>query len=320
MTATLDDAQAFADEFLFPTATAVDALPMLPRERLDRLAADGWYGLASPTFGIQMNDAWPMLAAFAGGCATTTLVWVQHHGALAACAFGPDHLRDWVEPLASGERRATVMFAGLLPAPKVRCRPDGDSWIIDGVGPWVSGWGLTDVIHIAARSPDDDVVWLLVDVDTPGFRAEPHCLLGLNASATVTLHVDGVRVGSERETSRFPWSEWPARDAVGLRGNGSMALGLAARCCRLLGPSPLDEEVVRATAALDTGDAETFPRARAAASALAARAAAALVADRGSAGVERGTDAERLYREAAMLLVFGSRPSIRSELRSTLGA
>jgi alkylation response protein AidB-like acyl-CoA dehydrogenase len=312
-------ARDFADEVLFPTANDVDAMDAVPRARLDRVAEEGFFGLASPAAGIQMTDAHPINAAFAGGCMTTALVWVQHHGTLAACCFGPEAVREWVEPLASGDVRSTVAFAGLLPTPKLRAREDGESWIVEGTAPWVSGWGLTDVIHLAVRAPDDDVVWLLADASDPGFRAEPHRLLGMNASATVTLHVEGVRVGAERMTSRFPWAEWPARDAAGLRTNGSMALGVAERCCRLIGPSRLDDELEQVRAALDAGNADTFPELRATASAFAVRAASALVAHGGSGAVERGTHAERLYREAAMLLVFGSRPSSRSALLATLG-
>jgi alkylation response protein AidB-like acyl-CoA dehydrogenase len=311
----LATAARFADDFLFPTASDVDAMDVVPRERLDRLAAEGVYGLAAPGLGVaSIEEAHPINAAFAGGCMTTTLVWVQHHGGVASCAFGPESVQSLVPRLAAGDLRSTVAFAGLLPEPRLRCRQDGVSWIVDGTAPWVSGWGLTDLIHMAARAPNDDVVWLLADTSDAGFRAERHRLLGMDASATVTLHVDGVRVDADRMTSRFPWSEWPARDAAGLRTNGSMALGVAARCLRLLGPSPLDDDLVAATRELDDGNADTFPAARATASLLAVRAATALVVEGGSGAVERGTDAERLYREAAMLVVFGSRPSIKAEL------
>jgi alkylation response protein AidB-like acyl-CoA dehydrogenase len=107
---------------------------------------------------------------------------------------------------------------------------------------------------------------------------------------------------------------------MGLRGNGSVSIGIAERCARLIGSNALHDDVVAATADLDAADAETAPAARAAASALAVRAAAALVAHEGSAGVERGTHAERLHREAAMLLVFGGRPTIRAQLLSGFGA
>jgi alkylation response protein AidB-like acyl-CoA dehydrogenase len=42
------DARELADEVLFPTANEVDALPIVPTERLDVLAEEGWYGLAAP--------------------------------------------------------------------------------------------------------------------------------------------------------------------------------------------------------------------------------------------------------------------------------
>lgn len=292
---------------------------MLPRARLDVLADRGWYGLSAPSSGFDLVSARPVVEAFAGACLTTTFVWMQHLGTPPACAYGPEHLRPWVDLLASGARRSTVAFAGLLPDPPVRARLDGDDWILDGVAPWVSGWGLSDVVHVAARAPDDDVVWLLVDAPSPGMTAEPLRLLAVSASATVTLSFAGVRVRADRETSRFPWAEWPTRDAMGLRTNGSLALGVAGRCCRLIGPSALDEELAARRRALDEGTPETMPAARAAAAAFAVQAASALVAHQGSRSVVVGGHAERLLREAALLLVFGSRPSINRELRARLG-
>ncbi len=312
-------ATRLADDVLFPAANEIDALPVLPRERLDLLADHGWYGLSAPSSGLDFAAAAPILEAFAGGCLTTTFVWMQHLGTPPACAYGPERLRSWVEPLASGERRSTVAFGGLLPSAPLRAHQDGDEWIVDGVAPWVSGWGLSDLIHVSARTPDDDVVWLLIDAPSPGMRAEPLRLLAVNASATVTLHFDGVRVTADRETSRFPWADWPARDAMGLRTNGSVALGVASRCCRLIGPSKLDDELVARRASLDAGTPETMPAARAAAAAFAVQAASALVAYEGSASVVVGNHAERLLREATLLLVFGSRPSIKRQLLAQLG-
>jgi alkylation response protein AidB-like acyl-CoA dehydrogenase len=315
----LDEARELADDFLFPTANDVDAMDVLPRSRLDRLAADGWYGVSSPAMGLSMEEAWPIVAAFAGGCATTTLVWLQHLGTTAACSYGPEHLRELAGRLAAGDVRGSVAFNGLMPNPRLRSRPDGESWVISGTAPWMSGWGLVDLIHCATRAPDDDVVWLLVDASDPGLRAERHRLLGLDASSTVTLHFDDVRVEADRLTSRFPWAEWPARDAMGLRGNGSMALGVAERCARLAGSAALQAEVADATAALDAADATAAPAARADAVRLALRCAAALIAHEGSGAVERGTHAERLLREAAVLEVFATRPSIRTALLDQLG-
>ena len=316
----LDAAQQLADEVLFPTANDIDAMPVLPRERLDLLAERGWYGLSAPSSGVEITDAWPMVEALAGGCLTTTFVWMQHLGALAACARGPEYLRPWVEPLATGERRSTVAFAGLRPDAPLRARADGDGWVVDGVAPWVTGWGLTDLIQVAARTAEDEVVWLLIDLPSPGVTHQPHRLLAVNASATVTLTFEGVQVEGDRLTHRHPWAEWPARDAAGLRTNGSLGLGVAARCCRLIGPSPLEDELAACRAALDANNPETLPAARAATAAFAVKAASALVAHQGSTAVVVGNHAERLLREATLLLIFGSRPSIKRELLAQLGA
>jgi len=60
--------------------------------------------------------------------------------------------------------------------------------------------------------------------------------------------------------------------------------------------------------------------ARAAASELAVRAAAALAVRDGGYAVAVDQHAQRLAREAVFLLVFGSRPAIKSALLQRLGA
>jgi alkylation response protein AidB-like acyl-CoA dehydrogenase len=250
-------------------------------------------------------------------------VWVQHHGAVAAISFGPNaELRDeLLASLARGEKRATVAFAGLLPRPLLHARPDGDAWVVAGTAPWITGWDRTDFVHLSARTEEDDVVWLLADArESERLQVTPLHLLAVNASATVTARFDELVVPGERLTGRHPWAEWPARDAAMLRTNGSLPIGVAERCCRLIGPSPLDDELADRLAALDAATPETMPAARAAASAFAVRAATALVAHSGSKAVVAGNHAERLLREATLLLVFGSRPSIRKALLADLGA
>ncbi len=71
-------------------------------------------------------------------------------------------------------------------------------------------------------------------------------------------------------------------------------------------------------AADGAADAERLARARAAASGLAWTAAGRLVVAGGAGSVVAGGPADRTTREAAFLLVFGSRPAIRSELRARL--
>ncbi|GAA0927412.1 hypothetical protein GCM10009558_107030 [Virgisporangium aurantiacum] len=105
---------------------------------------------------------------------------------------------------------------------------------------------------------------------------------------------------------------------------------MAARCCRLLGPTPLDDEVDRCREALLTADGPDarqsppsatdlpLPAARAAASELVLRASAALVVHTGSRAVRLDNHAQRIAREAIFLQTFGSRPSIRAALLTRL--
>jgi alkylation response protein AidB-like acyl-CoA dehydrogenase len=86
------------------------------------------------------------------------------------------------------------------------------------------------------------------------------------------------------------------------------------RCRRLGQLDRLEPELAACRSTLDTATPQTMPAARAAASALAMRAASALMVSAGARGILAGEHAERLIREAAFLLVFGSRPGIRQAL------
>ena len=324
--AVLHAAARLADEVLFPAAMAVDAADAVPPDQLDALAAAGLYGAAGPRShgGLELDLATmgAVVETLAGGCLATAFVWLQHHGLVRTLGTdGLAALRDeWLAPLCRGERRAGIALAGLLPGPpRLRATPARGGWELDGSSPWVSGWGLVDVLQVAARGQDGTVVWLMVDAsEGEGLSAERQHLLAVDACRTVHLSFDRLWVAPERHlrTDHYEESAWSA--GAGLRLNGSLALGITQRCCRLVGPGPLDSELDRARRGLDQASADDMAGARAAASALAVRAAAALVVHAGSGSILVEHHAQRLYREAAFLLVFGSRASIRAGLLERL--
>jgi alkylation response protein AidB-like acyl-CoA dehydrogenase len=137
------------------------------------------------------------------------------------------------------------------------------------------------------------------------------------ASGTVTLRFHDHAVPAERVVGEEPHADVVAHD-VGLRLNGSLALGVVDRCCRLIGPSAFDGRLVAGRKALDDATPDRLPAARAAASELAMRAAAALTVAYGSRSILADQHPQRLAREAVFLLVFGSRPAIRAELSRRL--
>ncbi len=325
-------ARGLADDLLFPDAMRVDGLDVLPVAHLDALAALGLYGAPAPVqaggLGLDLAATCAVVEELAGGCLTTTFVWLQHRGLVMTLAAEgtPAALRDrWLGPACRGEVRGGIALTGLIPGPpQLRARPAGGGWRLDGEAPWVTGWGLIDLLLVLARGPGDSIVSLILDAAAcPGLTVTRQRLSAVNASVTVRLGFDDVAVPGERFAGQWPFDPAESLRPDRMRINGSLALGLAGRCARLLGPGPLNEEADACRERLDAAvaaDAAAMAEARAAASELAVRATAALAVRDGSRAVAVDQHAQRLAREALFLLVFGSRPGIKSALLRRFGA
>lgn len=312
----LANARRLADEVLFPAALATDAADTLPVELLDALADAGLYGLGADA---DFATVCAVQEALAGGCLTAAFLWAQHLGLVHALATSDDaELRArWLDRLTSGAVRAGLALGGALPQPALHARREGEDWIVDGASPFVSGWGRIDVVHTAARA-GDEIVWLIVDAtESASLRVARLRLVALNATATVRATYDGLRVPVDRVTSTHPaGGETPAEV---LRLHASLALGVVSRCCRLLGATPLDEELDALRTRLDELGPGTAA-ARAEAGELALRAAAALMTATGSRSLLLSEHAQRLAREALFVLVYALRPASKEALLTALRA
>ena len=326
----LATARHLADDLLFPTALEVDSADLVPRSHLDALAASGFYGLWGPAdaggLGVDGAAGARAVEVFAGGCLTTTFVVMQHQGVVRQIAQASVAVRDeWLAPLCRGDRRSGVAIAGIRPgADPLRARPSSYGWTLHGSVPWVTGWGLVDVVHVAALDDDGDVIWLLVDARrAPSLRVERQRLVACDASGTVTVSFEGHEVAGERCTLRTSYADWQRADVEGLRPNGSLPLGAAGRCAALLGSGGLADELADeidlTRDQLDAAGPDEMPDARAAASELCWRAAAQLLVTTGGRSVLQDQHAQRLAREAMFLLVFGTRPPIKADLLRRLG-
>jgi alkylation response protein AidB-like acyl-CoA dehydrogenase len=302
-------------------AAEVDRAQVLPRDHLDALADLGLYGAFAPEpdggLGLSPGELFAVIEELAAACLASTFVWIQHLRLLAAVLddAAPSLLQEMRSKVIRGEIKGGVALTGLLPGPsRLTATKTSVGWLLDGTAPWVSGWGIVDELFVAARGPDESVVSLLVTPrEQSGLSVTPREMTAINATATVSLEFRSFEVDDAHVVSHSAYD--PLQESgVGLRPNGSLALGVARRCCAMIGSSELDDELTETRAYLDGADAETMPRARARASELALRAAGALCVHRGSSSVLRGDVAERSMREAALLLTFGSRPAIRSAL------
>jgi alkylation response protein AidB-like acyl-CoA dehydrogenase len=329
----LATAGELADKVLFPDAMRVDRLDVLPAAHLDALAAAGLYGAPGPTdaggLGLDLVQVANVVEELASGCLAVAFVLIQHFRLVMTLAEGgaPAVLRDrWLASACQGRTRGGIALTGLIPGPpQLRAEPAAEGgWRLDGTAPWVTGWGLIDLVQVVARGPDDTVVTLIMDAAAqPGLTVTRQRLVAVDAAVTVRLGFDGALIPAERFVDQVPFDPAVSVQPAGLRLNGSLALGVARRCARLLGPSPLDDEVTACRDGLDAAlgaDPEPMAVARAAASELALRAAAALAVRDGGNSITVDQHPQRLAREALFLLVFGSRPRIKNALLHQLGA
>ena len=293
MISLLDRAAALADDVLQPAAAEVDASGVIPPSHFAALAAAGLYGVA-----LAEPAALPAVTeVLAAGCLATAFTWMQHHGPMRTLAGLGD---PRVGVAAAGALRCGVALAGAVPDPPLlwATRVDG-GWRLDGQAPLVTGWGLIDLVLVAARdvatadAPDEDalIVTALLDAHAaPGLTARPLALLAADASRTVQLRFDGVHLPDELVTGQTMRTAFLAGMTASARVNGALALGVAGRCVRLIA---------------DTGRAD----------AVAEQLRVDLDATRaGSRAVLDGHPAGRLVREAAFTLVAAGRAEIRADL------
>lgn len=316
-----------ADEVLWPASTAIDRADRVPVEYLDLLADAGLFGMVGPrdAGGSAATPAQTaaVIEALGGASLATAFVWVQHHSTVRAVDRARPEVRDrWLAPLCDGTMRSGIGYAALRRSgpPSMVAVAVGDELRLTGEAPWVTGWGLVDVVLVGARD-GDDVVWSLVDaVAAPTLSAEPVRLAAVDSAATVRLALTGHPVPAERVIGRQPFADWVAGDAAGSTSHGVLAVGLAARCAGLLAAPDLIAAVDACRVALGAATtAAEITSARAEASMLALRASAALVAAGGGRSVELDAPAQRLAREAIFLLVFGQTSVIRAAQIAALG-
>ncbi|WP_280457964.1 acyl-CoA dehydrogenase family protein [Nocardia carnea] len=330
-------AHRIADEVLFPAALRGDRTGTVPAEHWDVLARAGFYGLAAPgPAQLEFAEIVEVLEILAGGCLATTFVWMQHNGAVRSLAGSANTaLRDrYLDDLIRGRVRAGAAFAGVLAKPaKLHAQAVADGHLLNGEAPFVSGWGVVDVVQVSALLPDPSgatVVSGLADVTAgAGLTVKPIDLAIGRATNTVRLRFADFLLPADRTTGTSPYADFIGLQSLGSRLNGCAACGVAGRAIRLLreagrieAATALAEQLARTRTALDAGLADTtrLPAARADAADLALRAAGALVAGSGARALLADSHAECSLRDAIFTTVAGSRPDTRDLLLDTLTA
>jgi alkylation response protein AidB-like acyl-CoA dehydrogenase len=335
-------ARSLADDLIRPLAEQVDQ-SLVPRSHLDAWGRAGLLGLAGPPAcgggGAPPSVVREVTEVLAGACGATWFVATQHAMPLAVVgASKHEVLRErWLRGLCTGEVLSGVAVAQLRrPGPPAVTAVRTDTgWRLDGHVGWMTSWGICDVFLLGAVTPDGQVVLALVPAaEGAGLTASaPMQLAAMQATATVTLDLDGYLVPDDAVASVVPLADWLAVDAGKTANPSPHTFGLQREAVRRLAEtaSRRDDGTAAALAQQLGREGERLRRVaytliddvpaaeqledrlavRAASLELVVRTATALVAATGGAAMALSAAPQRLMREAVFHLVQAQTAPIR---------
>lgn len=201
-------AREFAAGEIRPGAAERDAARTIPGDLLGKVAELGFLGMRVPEaeggLGLDLPTYLVALEELAWGDPAVALTVALQNGPVAGLlqAAGSTEQRQWLPRLASGEALGAWAVAepdsgSDLDGLGTRASRDGDGWSLAGRKAWVSHGARADVLLVAARTGEDrsEIGLFVVPAGAQGLKAgEPLNTLGMRASQTVDLELDGVRL------------------------------------------------------------------------------------------------------------------------------
>lgn len=291
-----------------------------------------------------------------GGCGATWFLTTQHRfpqalsrGPLTglrpdAIALGPAADRHRAALATAGTRAGIAIAHIRRPGPPaVRAEPAGTGWTLSGAADWCTGWGLIDVVMIAATTPDDRFVLALLPArEQRGLRATAPLPLSVMAGTrTVALRLDGLPVAAADVLATVDIGAWREHDAARTTNATPASFGLLHRMLGALAElgaardrpeaaelaEAMAEQVAarRAEAYALLSEVPLFERVperaalRGEVGALAVRAANALIAARSGSALLRSSAEQRWAREAAFHLIQAQTAGVRVAQLAALG-
>jgi alkylation response protein AidB-like acyl-CoA dehydrogenase len=222
---------------LAPPAAEAEATGSFPREAFRVLGRAGLLGLPYPEeyggggqpYEVYLQVLEEIASVWASVAVGVSVHALSCHGLLVRgteeqrSRFLPDLLGgDLLGAYALSESQA-----GSDPtAMTTRAERDGDDYVLTGAKAWITHGGHADSYTLMARTGAgrDGISCFLVPGDAPGLSADPpERKMGLTASPTTTVRLDGVRVPASRRVG-----EEGEGMRIALAGLDSGRLGIAA--------------------------------------------------------------------------------------------
>ncbi|NNF26568.1 MAG: acyl-CoA dehydrogenase [Gemmatimonadetes bacterium] len=239
-------AREFAEGEIRPHSRAWDESGAFPDEILAALSELGFMGMRVPEEHGGLGMAAPaylaVLEALAWGDASVALTVAIQNGPvprLLSVAGTPEQRSLWLPRLASGEHLACFALseagAGSDPASmETVATPAGTDWELRGAKRWVTNGQRAHVALVFARTGTDaagrsEIGCFAVDTSDSAYRVtRRESTMGLRASETVSIELDGLRVGPESVLGDPSQGLRYALDAldVGRLGIAAQAVGI----------------------------------------------------------------------------------------------
>jgi alkylation response protein AidB-like acyl-CoA dehydrogenase len=201
-----------ARERIAPLAAEADATATMPQAWIDALRENGIFALpfdeehggtgTGALLLLQAVEELSKVDASAG-----LLLAVQELGSLPVKLAGtPEQRSRWEPRWAAGEIAAYALTepeAGSdAAALRTTARRDGDGWVLDGTKRFITNAGIATTYVVFARTGEPGprgITAFLVEHDDPGFAVgKLEHKMGIRASTTGEVHLDGCRVADDR--------------------------------------------------------------------------------------------------------------------------
>lgn len=202
-------AREFAVAELRPHTASWDQRRELDDDVFEKLAESGFLGMLVPEeyggLDFDLTTYLLVLEELAWGDASVALAVAIHNGPVVDLIVrnGTDEQRTrWLPRLASGEALGAFALSEPLAGSDASsvattATADGDGWRLDGEKRWVTNGARAGLVAVFARTSDDGLGTFLVTPDAAGYGVgDAEMTLGLRASETVSVTLDGVRVGA----------------------------------------------------------------------------------------------------------------------------
>jgi len=203
-------ARDFAKAELRPHTAAWDDQRALDDSVFEKLAESGFLGMLIPEeyggLGFELATYLTVLEELSWGDAAVALSVAIHNGPVVELLLrhGSDEQKShWLPRMATGE----VLGAFALSEPdsgsdassiSTTANIVGDEWVLDGTKRWVTNGARAGLVVVFARTGDDSLGAFLVSRNADGYVVgDRETTLGLRASETVSVQLDGVRLPSD---------------------------------------------------------------------------------------------------------------------------